>query len=341
MTQPLAPLTPDQPTTALLAACGLGDVAMDPLPGDASARRYVRLTGTGRLLMEDRTDRRGFDAFVRLSRHLGTLGLSAPRVFDSDPDNCLAVIEDFGAATYGALLADGYDEATLYALAIDVLVHLHGHSRATAVTVPPYDMDLLLQELSIFSDWFVPAFAPHVDVPRFDAAFTTLWRTALAPVLAAPPALVLRDFHIDNLMLLERRAGVAACGLLDFQDAVLGAAEYDLMSLLQDARRDLAPGLEDAMLARYLAAVPAACGTADEIMQRYYLTAAQRHTRLVGLFPRLNRRDGKPGYMRFMPRVVRQMQTALQDARLPEIADFLDTELPGWRDAGTTLRQMP
>lgn len=326
---------PAPPIVTFLARHGHSDTSLTPLPSDASPRTYIRLNGADQLLMEDRTDPVGFAAFIRLARHLGSLGLSAPRVLGADPVVGLALIEDFGTATYGALLRDGHDETALYALAIDALVHLHSATHATNVTVPAYDLSVLLEEVSRFSHWFVPEFAPQVDIARFDATFSDLWRSALAPLTAAPKALVLRDFHIDNLMLLKDRAGVEACGLLDFQDAVTGPAEYDLMSLLQDARRDLAMGLEQAMLDRYLAAVPAHCGTANQILRRYHLSAAQRHTRLAGQFLRLNKRDGKPGYLKFMPRVMRQMQTALCDAELTDIADFIDTALPGWRDAGT------
>ncbi len=339
MTQTPTSLKNTAPAASFLARYGHSDAALIALPSDASPRSYVRLKGADRLLMEDHTDPVGFAAFIRLARHLTSLGLSAPHVFGADPDTGLALIEDFGMATYGKLLAAGHDEVALYELAIDTLVHLHTHPQATAVAVPAYDMDVLLQEITIFSEWFVPIVAPQLDIARFDAAFRDLWRKGLAPVIEAPKALVLRDFHIDNLMLLTGRKGVQACGLLDFQDGVLGAAEYDLMSLLQDARRDLAPGLETAMLDRYLAAIPATCGAPDEIMKRYHLLAAQRHTRIVGLFPRLNIRDGKTGYLQFMPRVMQQMQTALIDAGLCEIADFLDTNLPGWRDASAAMAQ--
>lgn len=330
----------DHPIVTFLARHGLSDAPVERLPSDASPRRYYRLTGTGRLLMEDRTDPVGFAAFIRLARHLGGLGLSVPRVHGADPAVGLALIEDFGTGTYGALLQQGHDETALYALAIDALVHLHSHDTAAAVTAPAYDTDTLLEEVSRFSHWFVPTFAPQVDVAAFDAAFLGLWRSAFAPLEQVQQTLVLRDFHIDNLMLLEGREGVAACGLLDFQDGVLGPAEYDLMSLLQDARRDLAPGLEQAMLSRYLAAVPASRGTSDEILHRYHLLGAQRHTRLAGQFLRLHQRDGKSGYLRFIPRVMRQMQTALEDAGLRNIAAFLDSSLPGWRDAGVALSEL-
>lgn len=327
----------DRPIVTFLARHGLSDAAVERLPSDASPRRYYRLTGEDKLLMEDRTDPVGFAAFIRLARHLCGIGLSVPRVYGADPAVGLALIEDFGTGTYGALLAQGHDETALYALAIDALVHLHSHERAADVTAPAYDMEVLLEEVSRFSHWFVPTFAPQVDVVTFNAPFLALWQRAFEPLETAPQTLVLRDFHIDNLMLLDGREGIAACGLLDFQDGILGPAEYDLMSLLQDARRDLAPGLEQAMLDRYLRAVPASCGTSEEILHRYHLLAAQRHTRLAGQFLRLHQRDGKPGYLKFMPRVMRQMQTALEKAQLGEIAQMLDRSLPGWHEAGAAL----
>lgn len=328
---------PAAPAAVFLARHGLADAPLERLRSDASPRSYCRLAGEGKLLMEDRTDPAGYAAFIRLARHLKSLGLSAPRVYGSDPAVGLALIEDFGVDTYGALLATGHDEIPLYRLAIDALVHLHSNAQACEVTVPAYDLDMLLEEISRFSHWLVPEIDPGLDIGAFDAGFREFWQKALAPLAEAPRTLVLRDFHIDNLMLLDDRPGVAACGLLDFQDGVIGAAEYDLASLLQDARRDLAPGLEQAMLERYLTMVPAACGSPDDILKRYHLLAAQRHTRLMGQFVRLMRRDGKPGYLAFMPRVANQMQKALEAAGLTEVADYLDARLPGWRDAGRRL----
>ncbi len=330
----------DPPIASFLARHGQATATVTALPGDASARRYFRLRGAGLLLMDDRTDPVGFAAFLRLARHLASLGLSAPRVVGADPAVGLALIEDFGTATYGTLLKSGHDETELYALAIDALVHLHSQASATEVTVPAYDRPALREEVSRFSHWFVPAFRPDLDETVFDTRFSRLWDKAFAPLDGQLNCLVLRDFHIDNLMLLTDREGVARCGLLDFQDGLRSAGEYDLMSLLQDARRDLAPGLEQAMLDRYLATIPARCGSHDEILHRYHLLAAQRHTRLAGQFLRLCKRDGKPGYLAFMPRVMRQMQTALEAADLHDIAEFIDQTLPGWRDAGPALSRM-
>lgn len=326
------------PIAGFLARHGHAGGRLVPLAGDASARRYFRLPDKGLLLMEDRTDPVGFAAYQRLSRHLISLGLSAPRIHGADPSNGLALVEDFGGDTYAACLHAGADEAALYRLAVSALLHLHHHPDAASVSQPACNIGTLLDELDLFSHWFAPAVAAAgSDQGAFASRFRSLWQEALAPVSACRDTLVLRDFHIDNLMRLEGRDGVRRCGLLDFQDAVIGACEYDLVSLLQDARRDLAPGLEEEMLADYIRHAPPRLGGGAAIRARYALLGAQRHARIAGVFLRLCRRDGKPRYLAFLPRVLRQLETALDDAGLTGIVDFLNTELPGWRTRGARL----
>lgn len=317
---------------AFLARHGLARARTRRLVADASTRSYVRLMGEQVLLMDDRHDPAGFDAYLAVSDHLNGLGLSAPRALQADTDACLALVEDFGDATFARCLAEGRDEGMLYRLAVDALLHLHHAADGAALDRPVYDMAVHLDELSIFSHVFAPAVHPDVDVALFDAEFRSLWAEALAPVATRRDTLVLRDFHVDNLMLLDDRTGVARCGLLDFQDAVLGPCEYDLVSLLQDARRDLGAGLEDRLLDYYCAHAPAHLGRADAIRQRYALLGAQRHARILGVFVRLCQRDGKPRYMAFLPRVLAQFRAALTAAGLTGISDFLDTTLPHWTE---------
>ncbi|NIZ11909.1 aminoglycoside phosphotransferase family protein [Phaeobacter sp. HF9A] len=324
---------------AFLRRHGLAEVSLQAFDADASTRRYFRLLGQNLLLMDDRHDPEGFAAFAQISAHLGGLGLSAPRVLEQDRAQGLALIEDMGDDTYARCLARGVEEGALYHLAVEALLHLHHDARGAQIDRPAYDLSVHLDELSIFSQWFAPAVAPDIDVARFDGAFRSLWARALAPVADRHETLVLRDFHVDNLMLLEGREGVARCGLLDFQDAILGPSEYDLLSLLQDARRDLAAGLEEELLTYYCAHAPAHLGGAEAIRQRYALLGAQRHARILGVFVRLCLRDGKARYLAFLTRVLTQFQTALQAAGLAEIADFLNAELPGWAQIAQTLPQ--
>lgn len=321
---------PTMPTEAFLSANGLGGCVLTPLVADASARRYYRVEGRGLLLMEDRTDPVGFAAYLRVSAHLIGRGVSAPRVLASDAEHGLALIEDFGDATYSRCLAEGQDEEVLYRLAIELLLQLHRDPGAADVAQPRYETETYLNELEIFAEWFLPVIAPKADTARFAAAWHALWRGALAPVAGRFETLVLRDFHVDNLMLLPDRTGVARCGVLDFQDGIIGPCEYDLVSLLQDARRDLSKGLEARLLAQYIADAPEHLGPPHDIRHRYALLGAQRHARILGVFIRLHRRDGKSGYLRHIPRVLAQFSAALDAAELLEIKGLLDETAPGW-----------
>ncbi len=327
----------DPPGVTFLARHGQSGATLRALPGDASARRYYRLPEAGLLLMEDRTDPEGFSSYIRVARHLNGLGLSAPRVEGADPTHCLALIEDWGDATYARRLAGGRSEAALYGLAVDALAHLHMAPDGAAISQPRYERQIWLDELRVFCDWFAPAIAPSLDREPFTTRFLALWDEALAPIYGRHEALVLRDFHVDNLMELDDRDGVRRCGLLDFQDAVLGPREYDLVSLLQDARRDLAPGLEASMLERYVAALAAGPQEAEAIRRRYHLLGAQRHARIAGVFVRLCQRDGKAHYLNWLPRVLGQLDAALTAAGLTSIADLLAAELPDWRVRGEAL----
>lgn len=338
MTSPAPTSKPILPaSTALLAAHGQEKPRLSAFASDASPRRYYRLEGQGVILMEDPSDPVGFDAYLRLSKHLNRLGLSAPRVIAASKADGVALIEDFGDTTYTNCLLAGHDEGALYRLAVDALLHLHHDPRGAQVDQSRYDMAKILVELEVFSEWFAPAVTPDLDIASFGREWRALWQAALMPVDGRFDTLIMRDFHVDNLMLLADRDGVARCGLLDFQDGVLGPCEYDLMSLLQDARRDLTPGLEGVLLTRYLENAPAHLGSPEDIRCRYYLLAAQRHARILGVFVRLCQRDGKPRYLEWLPRVLDQFQTALVDANLSDISALLDTRLPNWRTEAATL----
>ena len=316
-----------------LRGCGYGGVGCVALAGDASTRRYWRVVGRGVLVMAD-SDARSFGDFLRVAGYLAGLGFSVPEIYEVDEGGGLALIEDFGDATYGRCLDAGVDAGVLYGLAVDVLLALHHHVDAVGVDFGFYDLAVYLDEVDLFSQWFAPKLADG----GFDSGvFRGLWAEVLGGVAEVPETLVLRDFHVDNLMYLPGRVGVARCGILDFQDAILGACEYDLVSLLQDARRDLGAGLEAEMLARYIAGAPAYLGGAAAIRQRYALLGAQRHARILGVFVRLAVRDGKAQYLKFMPRVLGQFERALKEAGCDAIADYLDASLPHWRVRGAEV----
>lgn len=319
----------NQAIVEFLTSQGWGDARRAPLAADASFRRYERLwRGSDRMLLMDAPPpREDVRPFVIIAAHLHRLGLSAPRIDAADIEAGLLLLEDLGDDTYTRLIAAGQDETPLYELAIDVLAELHRRfDPAAAADVPPYDDARLLDEAALLLDWYLPAVrnAPTPDAVR--AEYLALWRDALAAARAVPATLVLRDYHVDNLMLLDGRAGTAACGLLDFQDAVIGPLSYDVVSLCEDARRDVPPALTRRLLDRYLDAMPGL--DRDEFMASYAVMGAQRSAKILGIFTRLDRRDGKPVYLKHIARVWRWLEGDLAHPALRGMRAWIDREIP-------------
>lgn len=320
-----------------LRGSGWDAARRDKLPGDASFRRYERLHLDGRraMLMDAPPPREDVRPFLRVARHLTGLGFSAPQIYEADEPAGLLILEDLGDDTYTRLLARGADERDLYALAIDVLIALHRlpESQAIPAGLPPYDDKRLIDEAKLLTDWFMPAITGAPTPADQAEVYASLWRAVLPLTRFAPATLVLRDYHVDNLMGLSGREGIAACGLLDFQDAVAGPAAYDVVSLLADARRDLTPGLPEAMMQRYLAAFPKLDRGAFTASAA--ILSAQRNAKIIGIFTRLSRRDGKHHYLKHIPRVWRLLEQDLRHPALHEARAWFDRTLP------SSLRRAP
>lgn len=312
--------------TAFLDANGWGGAESRRLAADASFRSYRRLARDGQtaVLMDAPPPKEDVRSFIRVADHLRRLGLGAPAVLAEDSDGGLLLLEDLGDDTFTRLLQRGEPAEPLYALAVDVLVHLH-HSPVPA-GVPAYDDQRLLDEASLFTDWYLPAVLDRpVTAPARDA-FLGAWCETFPVVRDQPRALVLRDFHVDNLMRVHGREGLPACGLLDFQDAVAGPAAYDLMSLVEDARRDIPAGLKAQLRGRYRDALSGRDWTGFD--EAFAVLAAQRHAKVIGIFTRLCVRDGKPGYLHHIPRVWRLLETALAHPVLAGVAAWFDRHVP-------------
>lgn len=316
---------------AFLTQHGHGATPVLALPADASARRYFRLDGASLLLMDSPTASEPLGPYLQVAELLRWLGLSAPRVLAADAAAGLALVEDFGHATYTRLLAAGHAEQPLYELAVDCLVQLHRAPASHGSSLPAYDGERLAAEFALFIDWYAPLLVGRERAAALRADYLQLFGGLCAAVAERREAVVLRDFHVDNLMLLEGRSGIAACGLLDFQDALQGAAAYDLMSLLEDARRDVPAALRASLLQRYLGQRPQL--DAELFMADYAVLAAQRHAKVLGIFVRLAQRDGKLGYLDHLPRTLGLFCQALDHPALQPLRDFLDQQLAPWRDA--------
>jgi N-acetylmuramate 1-kinase len=316
-----------QPVARFLAENGWQTAEAQPLAGDGSVRRYTRLTVPGRrcLLMECPPEL-CIDPFLKVAALLRDLGLSAPKVLAADSGVGLALVEDFGDDTFSRLLADGADETTLYTLAVDLLIELHRRATpADLATLPVFDDDRALDGLFRMLDWYWPAIhgAPAAETVRRD--YESAWRAVLPAMRKVPDSIALFDYHTDNLLRLDR-PGVAACGLIDFQDAVQAPVVFDIATLLANDRRTIPDALRDAMIDRYLQAFPAL--DRDAFMTAFAVKTAHWNTRIVGTFARLLRRDGKAGYQRFMPRVWFLIEHTIQHPALEPVAEWYRRHLP-------------
>ena len=308
-----------------LAGAGWRAAKHAPLAGDASFRRYLRLAEGDRqaVLMDAPPPEENIRAFIHMARYLKDRGFSAPVVLAADETAGFALLEDLGDDLYLRVLDDGADAELLYGAAVDLLIALQ--AGALPEGVPPYDETRLLNEARLFIDWYLPALT-GAEADREDRqAFDALWREAFDDLAEQPVVPVLRDYHADNLMWLADRRGIARVGMLDFQDAVIGPPAYDLVSLLEDARRDVEAPLVEAMIARFVAATGA-----DEAAFRhaYAVLGAQRNTKIIGIFTRLWRRDGKARYLDMIPRVWRHLERDLGHPALSRLRAWLDGQVP-------------
>lgn len=308
-----------------VAAHGWDGARCHPLAGDASARRYFRLVDAARgsaVVMDAPPELCGSIApFCAVDAHLRGLNLSAPEIYARDPEHGFLLLEDLGDDLFARrVAAENENERPLYRVAADVLIHLQ--SRAPAADLPAYDGPAMVAAITPAFEWYRRAAIGAVGDP---APVQQALGDLLARFDRAPPAMALRDYHAENLIWLPARAGPAQVGLLDFQDAVLAHPALDLVSLCQDARRDVTPETEAATIAHYLDATGHDAGP---FRRAYALIGAQRHLRLLGVLTKLALRDGKPRYLSLLPRVWRDLQRDLARPELARLAGAVALALP-------------
>jgi aminoglycoside/choline kinase family phosphotransferase len=309
-------MIPPAAAAAFLAANGWRDATIEPVAGDASFRRYFRAVKDGRsaILMDAPPPNEDPRPFIDIARWLGERGFAAPAIHGIDLDLGLVLLEDFGDVRMRETVdGDASREPALYGSAIDLLVRLHREDPATPVA---YDRATLHREANLLTEWYCPALGIAPDQAAYDAA----WDAVFDHALAGPAVTVLRDYHSENLMLL----GGDTLGLLDFQDALAGHPAYDLVSLLQDARRDVDEHVEAAMVARYKAAT----GAGDAFDIAYHVLGAQRNAKIIGIFTRLGQRDGKTRYAALCPRVWRYLNRDLEHPALAPVKAWFDATIP-------------
>jgi len=317
-----APMIPPASAPAFLDRCGWGGAEILPLAGDASFRRYFRVVEEGRraVLMDAPPPHEDPRPFVAVDEWLGGHGFASPAILGRDLDAGLLLIEDFGDDRVREHVeADPGAELAIYGRAVDLLAALH---RLPAANLPPYDRAVYQREAALVTEWYCPAIGIEVDA----AGYTAAWNAVLPLVErdAMPPVTVLRDYHAENIMILANEARSFGLGLLDFQDALAGHPAYDLVSLLQDARRDVDPAVEAAMLERYKAQIPVSA----DFDAAYAILGAQRNAKIVGIFTRLWKRDGKPRYLDFLPRMWGLLERDLAHPALAPVRTWFDANIP-------------
>jgi aminoglycoside/choline kinase family phosphotransferase len=313
----MADMTPPPGAAAFLDAHGWLDAVISPVAGDASFRRYFRAVAPGRsaILMDAPPPHEDPRPFIAVAEWLVERGFSAPAILAVDLDQGLVLIEDFGDVRLRETADAAPDhEVALYEPAIDLLIALRQHP---AGPLAPYDRGVLTREAALFVEWYCPAVGVEPDMNGWDAA----WDAVFDHAIAAEPVTVLRDYHAENLMLVGSGRSL---GLLDFQDALAGHPAYDLVSLLQDARRDVDQSVEAAMLVRYQIAT----GAGEDFMNAYHVLGAQRNAKILGIFTRLWKRDGKQRYPTLCPRVWAYLERDLAQPVLAPVAHWFDANVP-------------
>ena len=351
--------------TAFLNQTPYADAVARYLQGDASTRSYARLALPERsaILMNSPRqpdgppirDGKPYSALVHLAEEvtpfvavanaLREREVSAPAIYECDIDRGFLMLEDLGDRVFGCEIAKGHAMAELWGAAVDVLLALaskpppdklpiEGHA---PYRLPAYDADAMLTEASLLIDWFWPALHGRAMPEAMAEEFRALWRPLLAKAANADPGWVLRDYHSPNLMWLPKREGVKRVGILDFQDALRGPLAYDLVSLLEDARVDVPEALERELLARYCSARGAQSQhfSSDQFVSLYATLGAQRNSKILGIFARLAKRDGKRGYLAHIPRVTRYIERNLAHPALAELRRFYAREFPAAEDLPT------
>jgi N-acetylmuramate 1-kinase len=339
-----------------LDGAGYAEAKRRRMAGDASIRSYARLVrddGVFILMNSPRRpdgppiyDGKSYSAavhlaedvkpFVAIAGGLRERGYSAPAIHQADLEAGFLIIEDFGSTGFvegdpPAPIAERYEAATdvLAALHREALPEILPLAPQQSYTIPVFDTDALLVEVGLMPEWYLPDRGIELT-DNLRSEFVAIWRDLLRKPASAPKTWVLRDFHSPNLIWLGERPGIARVGIIDFQDAVLGPAAYDLASLLQDARIDVPEQLELALLTRYIKARRAADESFDPagFAELYAIMSAQRNTRLLGTFARLNRRDGKPQYLRHQPRIWTYLSRSLVHPALARAREWYAVNVP-------------
>ena len=316
--------------TSIFKKSGINDFKLKPIKSDASFRKYFRVYIRNQkrnlLLVDSPKKTENNLGYLKATNIFEKINLSVPKIISFNISKGSFLIEDFGINTYTNSLKNGESEYKLYNLATDILIYINNQSKNLKKKLPQYTNKKLIEESMLFLEWYWPAI--HKNKPKKDVVneFIKIWNNLLNKNLRTKKVLVHRDFHIDNLFFLKDRKGLKACGLIDFQDAVIGPTSYDLVSLLEDARRNVNKEVIFKMYNKFVRKLSKK--QKEDFVKEYKVLATNRHLKVIGIFTRLCKRDKKNSYLKHIPRLWKLIEYNLNFYSLSELNKWINEFFP-------------
>ena len=274
--------------------------------------------------MDAPPDKEAVLPFITIARHLEDIGIRATHILAQNTEQGFVLLEDMGDSTFTRLLDQKEDEITLYTRAINTLAKIHKNAqsvktKSTSYKIPEYDVNHICEEVLLFTHWYLAAINLKPVDPDGKKEFIDLWQKSFEALPDIGTTLVLRDYHVDNLMMHQDE-----CVVLDFQDALTGSPAYDVVSLLEDARRDIGDEIFQQTYQHYLKSMPKL--NRSDFAHHFAFWGAQRHCKVAGIFTRLWLRDSKPNYLAHLPRVIRLMFKSLEHPALAQLKQWFEDQ---------------
>lgn len=316
--------------TSIFKKIGINDFRLKPIKSDASFRKYFRVYIKNQkenlLFVNSPKKTENNLGYLKTTKIFQKMDLSVPKIINFNISKGIFLIEDLGTNTYTNSLKNGESEYKLYNLATDILIYINNQSKNLKKKLPMYSNKKLIEEVSLFLEWYWPAI--YKNKPKKDVVneFVNIWNNLLNKNLMTKKVLVHRDFHIDNLFYLKNRKGLKACGLIDFQDAVIGPSSYDLASLLEDARRNVNTKVVSKMYNKFVKKLSKE--QKEIFIKEYKILATNRHLKVIGIFTRLYARDKKRSYLNHIPRLWKLIEYNLNFYSLIELKKWINEFFP-------------
>ena len=316
--------------TSIFKKTGINDFKLKPIKSDASFRKYFRVYIKNQkqnlLFVNSPKKTENNLGYLKTTNIFEKMNLSVPKIINFNISKGFFLIEDFGINTYTNSLKNGESEYKLYNLATDILIHINNQSKNLKKKLPQYTNKKLIEEVRLFLEWYWPAVYKSKPKKGVVNEFIKIWNNLLNKNLTKKKVLVHRDFHIDNLFFLKDRKGLKACGLIDFQDAVIGPSSYDLVSLLEDARRNVNKEIIFKMYNKFVKKLSKE--QKENFIKEYKILAINRHLKVIGIFTRLYIRDKKKFYLKHIPRLWKLIEYNLNFYSLSELNKWINEFFP-------------